>query len=188
MEQRMAATSRNLMVAGTGSLESRSTITYESASEQSASEKGMTLTARMHDNPISKRQGWAWNYSGRGSFRGGFSICLVIVVLSVFGWVMHRRLSQYDAPQQAIHQSAAIKVCLTERNPMSVPSTHGMDAAAVFLLALAFIATFNSPGNSEASLTFRVQRDQSDQRADAGILPSLDHFFFLPPPSRQPVL
>jgi hypothetical protein len=148
----------------------------------------MTLTVHMHNNPTSERQGCAWNYSGRGSFRGGFSVCLVLVMLCVFGWVMHRRLSQYDAPQQTIHQSAAIKVCLTERNPMSVPSMGGINALAMILLALAFVATLTSPGNSEASLTLRVQRDRWDQRADAGLRRSLDHFFFLPPPSHLSVL
>jgi hypothetical protein len=148
----------------------------------------MVLKAHMHDNPTSERQRCARMHSGPRAFRGGFSVCLFLVVMAVCGWVMHRRLSQYDAPQQTIHQSTAIKACVTKRNPISVPSMRGTDAFAVFLLAFAFTAILNSPGNSEAAVAFRVQRDQSDQHADAGIRPSLDHFFFLPPPSRQPVL
>ncbi len=165
------------------SVESSATTTYESASEQ-----GMILKEHMHDNLTSERHVCPWHYGGRGSFRGGFSVCLFIVVLSVFGWVMHRRLSQYDTPQQAIHQSASLKACVTKRNPISVPSMRGTNAFAVFLQASAFTATLNSPGNSEASLAFRVQRDQSDQRADADLRPDLDHFFFLPPPAHLSVL
>jgi hypothetical protein len=148
----------------------------------------MVLKADMHDDPTSERLWCARMHCGQRAFHGRFSVCLFIVVLAVFGWVMHRRLSQYETPQQAIHQSTAIKACVTKRNPISVPSMRGTDAFAVFLLAFAFTAILNSPRNSEAALAFRVQRDQSDQHADAGIGPSLDHFFFLPPPSRQPVL
>ena len=148
----------------------------------------MILKEHMHDNLTSERHVCAWYYGGRGSFRGGFSVCFFVVVLSVFGWVMHRRLSQYDTPQQAIHQSVSLKVCVTKRNPITLPSMRGSNAFAVFLLAYAFATTLNSPGNSEASLAFRVQRERSDQRADADIRPGLDHFFVLPPPSHLSVL
>ncbi|MGA7707802.1 MAG: hypothetical protein WBF45_16450 [Acidobacteriaceae bacterium] len=170
-------------MAAMDSVERRATTTYESASEQ-----GTILKEHMHDNLTSERHACAWYYGGRGSFRGGFSVCFFIVVLSVCGWVMHRRLSQYDTPQQAIHQSASLKVCVTKRNPISMPSTRGTDAFSVLLLASAFAATLRSPGNSEASLTFRVQRQQSQQRADVDIPPGLDHFFVLPPPSQLSVL
>jgi hypothetical protein len=143
------------------------------------------LKARTHDKPTSKR---VRGSCGQRTFRGGFSVCLILVVLSVLGWVMHRRLSQYDAPRQAIHQSAAIKVCLTERNQISVPMTHGFGAFAALFLAFAPSTTLHSPENSEASVAFRVQREQSDQRADAVDRPSLDHFLFLPPPSQKSVL
>jgi hypothetical protein len=145
----------------------------------------MILKARMHDNSASKR---ARKPHGKQPFRVGSSVCLFIVVLSVFGWGMHRRLSQYEAPQHAIHQSAAIKVCLTERNRISVPVTRGFNAFAILFLAIASSTTLHSPENSEASVAFRVQRDGSDQRADADDRPSLDHFFLLPPPSLQSVL
>ena len=148
----------------------------------------MDLKVHMHDDPTSGRLGCARMHSGQRAFRGRFSVCLFIVVLAVFGWVMHRRLSQYDTPQPAVHQSTAIKACVTKRNPISVPSMRGTDAFAVFLLAFAFAAILKSPGNSKAAVAFRVQREQSDQRADAGIRPSLNHFFFLPPPSRLSVL
>ncbi len=120
--------------------------------------------------------------SGQGAFRGQFSVCLFIVLLAVFGWVIHRRLTQYDTPQQAIHQSTAIKACVTKRNPISVPSLHGTDAIAAFLLAFAFTAIRTSPENSTAAVAYRVQRDRSDQQADAAMRPCLDHFFLLPPP------
>ena len=126
--------------------------------------------------------------TGQTAFRSGFGVCLVIVVLAVCGWVMHRRLSQYDAPQQAVHQSTAIKVCVTKRNPLSVPSMRGTNAFAVFLLAFAFAAILNSLGNSEAALAFRVQSEPSDRRANAGILSCVHHFFVLPPPRFLSVL
>jgi hypothetical protein len=125
---------------------------------------------------------------GRHGVRGRFSVCLFIVMLAVCGWVIHRRLSQYDAPQQAVHQSAAIKACLTKRIPIPVPSVRGAEAFAVFFLASAFLATLGSLGNSEASLAFRAQRDGADKRSAARIRPSLAHFFFLPPPFLSPVL
>ena len=106
----------------------------------------MILKEHMHDNLTSERHVCPWYYGGKGSFRGGFSVCFFIVVLSVCGWVMHRRLSQYDAPQQAIHQSVSLKACVTKRNPISVPAMRGSDAFAVFLLAYAFTPTLNSPG------------------------------------------
>lgn len=121
-------------------------------------------------------------HSGQGAFRGQFSLCLFIVLLAVFGWVIHRRLTQYDTPQQAIHQSTAIKACVTKRNPISVPSLQGTDAIAAFLLVFAFTAIRQSPENSKTDVAYRVQRDQSDQRGDASMRPCLDHFLLLPPP------
>jgi hypothetical protein len=149
----------------------------------------MILKEYMHDNPTTERFWCARIHSGQRAFRGEFSVCLFIVVLAVCGWVMHRRLSQYDTPQQAIHQSTAIKVCVTKRNPLSVPSMRGSDTFAVFqLLAFAFAAILNSPGNSEAVVAYRVQREQSDQHGVADIRSCLHHFFVLPPPSRLSVL
>ncbi|MHB1937682.1 MAG: hypothetical protein ACYCOR_13980 [Acidobacteriaceae bacterium] len=137
----------------------------------------------MNDKQTSERQACARTSPGRRAVRSGFSVCLFIVVLAVFGWVMHRRLTQYDTPQQAIHQSTAIKACPTKRNPISVPSMGGFDAFAVFSLASALAAALKSRDNAEASLALRVRRDEFDQRAGARPWPSLAHFFFLPPPS-----
>jgi cytochrome b subunit of formate dehydrogenase len=148
----------------------------------------MVAKAYMNDNRRLHRQPSARTNSGRRVVRLRFSICLFIVVLAVFGWVMHRRLSQYDSTPQAIHQSTAIKVCLTKRNPISVPSMHGIDAFAAFLLAFAFMAMLGSPGNSEASLAMHVQRNRWNMRSPARTRPSLVHFFFFPPPSLLPVL
>lgn len=148
-----------------------------------ASGQRKIVKAHINNNQASERQVCARTYPGQHAVRSGFSVCLFMVVLAVFGWVMHRRLTQYDTSQQAIHQSTAIKACLTKRNPILVPSMRGIDAFAVFVPAFAFYATLNSPGNSEAALAFRVQRDESDQHAGARLWPSLAHFFFLPPPS-----
>lgn len=142
----------------------------------------------MSDNQTARGPLAAMMPPGRHGVRGRFSVCMFIVMLAVCGWMMHRRLSQYEAPQQAVHQSTAIKVCLTKRNPIPVPSMRGTEAFAVFFLTSAFLAMLGSLGNSEASLAFRVQRDWSDKRSAARIRPSLAHFFFLPPPSLLPVL
>jgi hypothetical protein len=147
----------------------------------------MNLKAHMHDNLTSVHPRCARRHPGRHEFFSGFSVCLLLVVLAVCGWVMHRRLSQYETPQ-AVHQSTSIKVCVTKRNPISVPSMRGTDAFAIFLLAYVFAVTFISPGNSKATLAFRVQRDALDRCADASMRPSLAHFFFLPPPSYPSVL
>lgn len=136
----------------------------------------------MHDKPTSERLWSARMHSEQGAFRGQCSVCLFIVLLAVFGWVVHRRLTQYDTPQQAVHQSVAIKACVTKRNPFSVPSLQGTEAIAVLLLAFAFKVILRSPENSRATVAYRVQRDQSDQQADAGMRRCLDYFFLLPPP------
>ncbi len=149
----------------------------------------MILKEYMHEIPTTERCWCARMHSGQHAFRGHFSVCMFIVVLAVFGWVVHRRLSQYDTPQQAIHQSTAIKVCVTKRNPLSVPSMRGSDALAGFLLlAFAFTAILKSPGNSEAAVAYRVRREQSDQHDVADIRSWLHYFFVLPPPSRLSVL
>jgi hypothetical protein len=151
--------------------------------ERFASEQAMDLKGTMHDSATLERSWCARIDCGRRTFDSRFSVCLFIVVLAVCGWVMHRRLSQYDTPQQAIHQSTAIKVCVTKRNPISLPSQHGTDAIALFLLAFAIAVTLQSPANSRTAIAYRVQRDQSDQHADASMRSRLDHFFLLPPPS-----
>jgi hypothetical protein len=148
----------------------------------------MILKVHTHDDSTSDRLEHAGMHPGQGAFGGRFGVCLIIMVLAVCGWVMHRRLSQYDAPQQAVHQSTSIKVCVTKRNPLSVPSMRGSEAFAVFLLALAFAAILNALGNSEAALALRVQSQPADHRANAGILSCMHHLFVLPPPARLSVL
>ncbi|MGH9615481.1 MAG: hypothetical protein ACRD28_01985 [Acidobacteriaceae bacterium] len=141
----------------------------------------------MSDSSTWRWQPFARVGSGRRAVRVGFSVCLFIVVLAVFGWVMHRRLTQYDSPPQAVHQSTSIKVCPTKRNPISLPATTGAGGFAVFFLVLAFAATSCSSDNSKASVRMRVQHDR-EGRAPAQIRRNLAHFFFMPPPSLTPVL
>lgn len=148
----------------------------------------MVAKTYMNDTQRSHRQPFARIYTERRVVRRKFSVCLLIVVLAVFGWAMHRRLAQYDSTPHAIHQSTAIKVCLTKRNPISVPSMHGMDAFAAFFLAFAFIAMLGSLGNSEASLVLRARRDGWNRRSSARTRPCMVHFFFFPPPALSPVL
>ena len=117
-----------------------------------------------------------------------FSVCLFIVILSVFAWAIHRRLAQYDTILPTMHQSTATKVCLTERTPVPMPSTHGIDGFTLLFEILVLAGTLFALSNSEASLHLRVLRDKRDVSYPARSRPGLIHFFFLPPPSRSLVL
>lgn len=142
----------------------------------------------MNDNQTGRGSLAALIFPERHGIRGRFSVCLFIVILAVCGWMVHRRLSQYETPPQAVRQSTAIKACLTKRIPIPVPPMHGVDAFAVFFLTSAFLARLGSLGNSEASMALRLQRDRWERRSSAESRPSLAHFFFLPPPLLSPVL
>jgi len=111
-----------------------------------------------------------------------FSVCLFIVILSVFAWVMHRRLAQYDTILPIMHQSTATKVCLTERTQVPLPSVHGIDSFTmlfeIFILATAIFVLCNS----EASLHLRVLDQKRYGLCPLRSRPGLIHFFFLPPP------
>lgn len=125
--------------------------------------------------------------SGRSTARGywtGFSVCLVVVVLAVFSWVVQRRLAQYESIQQAGgHHMVATKVCLTDRNQISGPSLHAVKNAFAGS-AMLFAAIFMAFGLSMTvplkglSGTWRYCRGLG-----ARVRPGLTFFFFLPPPS-----
>lgn len=181
--QRLRTTQYNLVVVRTRDARKTASTTCGAAPEQ-----GMVAKAYMNDNQRSRRQPSARSWPGRRIVRRRFSVCLFIVVLAVFSWVMHRRLAQYDSAPQAIHQSTAIKVCLTKRNPISVPSMQGIDVFAAFFLAFAVMAMLGSPGDSDASLALRAQRNRWNRRSPSRTRPCLVHFFFFPPPSLLPVL
>lgn len=117
----------------------------------------------------------------------GFSVCLFIVLLSVFTWVVQRRLAQYESIQQAGgHHMAATKVCLTDRNQFAGVSVHtvrrALEGSAAFLL-IAFATMFAlatpsvQPGPEWNWLKLRGAPVPAS-------MPGLTFFFFLPPPSR----
>ena len=117
-----------------------------------------------------------------------FTVCLFIVILSVFAWAIHRRLAQYDTILPTMHQSTATKVCLTERTPVPKPSMHGIDGFMLLFEILVLAGTLFALRNSEASLHLRVLRDKWDESYQARYMRDLIHFFFMPPPSLSSAL
>lgn len=118
---------------------------------------------------------------GRRVYWGGFSVCLFIVLLSVFTWVVQRRLAQYESMQQpgGSHMTAT-KVCLTERPQISVPSIQSVDGFALFFIAIAFAGTLL---RLDDSLSSRVSHPSPPPLRRARGKPCMAHFFFLPPPA-----
>jgi len=110
----------------------------------------------------------------------GFSVCLFIVLLSVFTWVVHRRLTQYQAlPSAGGHHMTATKVCLTERSPISVPSANALNGMAIFLAVISFaLVRFYNDGAKPLQSFEACSRHLPPLR----IKPCLTHFFSLPPP------
>ncbi len=118
---------------------------------------------------------------GQRRYWSGFSVCLVIVLLSLFTWMIHRRLTQYQSGAQAGgHHMTAIKVCLTERPQISVPAIHTMDDSTIFFVVIAFAgALFRLDEVRESS----VRRDQPPRLCRTRIRYCVAYFFFLPPPA-----
>ena len=119
--------------------------------------------------------------TGANPYWTGFTICLFMVLLSVFTWVVHRRLTQYESTQQTGgHHMIATKVCLTERPQISVPSIQAADGAALFFIAVAFAGGLFRLDGSQPS---PVRPDQPPPRPSTRLKICLAHFFFLPPPA-----
>ncbi len=111
----------------------------------------------------------------------GFSVCLFVVLLSVFTWVVHRRLTQYESMHQTGgHHLTATKVCLTERPQISAPQIQAADGASMFLLALAFAGSLFRLNGAEA---LPIQPGQPARRGRTRFKACVVHFFFLPPPA-----
>lgn len=135
----------------------------------------------MSGTHTSKRAGSAPNKSGQRRYWSGFSVCLFIVLLSVFTWAVHRRLTQYESMQQAGgHHMTATKVCLTERLQLATPSVHPTDNAKIFLVAAVFAGSLLGMGDSRQS---PVRRDEPARLYGTRIKPCMVHFFSLPPPA-----
>jgi hypothetical protein len=136
---------------------------------------------QMNGTPTSNRVQRPPRQQGQRRYWSGFSVCLFIVLLSLFTWVIHRRLTQYETIQQAGgHHMTATKVCLTERPQISVPSTHAMDDSTIFFVVIAFASTlFRLDDVQEPP----IRRDQPPRLRHTRIKSCLAHFFFLPPPA-----
>lgn len=113
-------------------------------------------------------------------------MCLFIVLISVFTWVMHRRLTQYEqSPSAGGHHMTAIKVSLTERPQISVPSVDALDGMAVFLTVLSFaLAWFHAEDLSQIQ-AFRVL---SHRQPRIPIRTLVVYFSSLPPPEPSSAL
>jgi hypothetical protein len=112
-------------------------------------------------------------------------VSLFVVLLAVFTWALHHRVAQYESMQAVGSHVPAAKMCLTERNRISLPSIASLDAPAVAGAAVLFLACIPvSAGNTSkillAALAFRRGLPGSSHtHPDA----CLNHFFSLPPPS-----
>lgn len=111
----------------------------------------------------------------------GFSVYMFIVLLSVFTWVVHRRVTQYEAMQTGSHHMTATKVCLTERPQISVPTVQAAERGSMLFVALAF--AFALLQDDSPSSMIRRGSSPRFSRTRTRIRPCLAHFFFLPPPS-----
>jgi hypothetical protein len=118
-------------------------------------------------------------------YLSGFSVYLFIVLLSVFTWVVHRRLTQYEAMGAGSHHMTATKVCLTERPQISVPSVQSAERGSMLCVVLAFVFALLLRDDSPSSL---IRRGSSPRFSRTRIRPCLAHFFFLPPPARSSCL
>ena len=108
----------------------------------------------------------------------GFSVWLVVVLLAVFTWAVHRRLAQYESIQEGGHHMTATKVCLTERLRISAPAARPLEGSAFFIVAVFAFAILRL---DDSSSLFR--RDSVWRPRHQRISRCMTHFFFLPPPA-----
>jgi hypothetical protein len=140
----------------------------------------------MNGTPIPSRAKRPLRKQRQRRYWRGFTVCLFIVLLSLFTWVIHRRLTQYQPnPQVGGHHMTAIKVCLTERPQISVPTIHTMDDSTIFFIVIALAgALFRLDEIQESP----ILRDQPPRLCRTRIRSCMAHFFFLPPPAPLTVL
>jgi hypothetical protein len=117
---------------------------------------------------------------GSRRYWGGFSVCLFMLLLAVFTWAVHRRLTQYEAMENGGHHMTATKVCLTERPQISVPTVQSAERGTMFLVAIAF--AFASYRLDDLQ-PLRMRPGYPPQLSRTRIRSCLAHFFFLPPPA-----
>ena len=116
----------------------------------------------------------------RGGYWSGCTICLLVLVFSVFTWVVHRRLAQYESMHPGSgHSMTAVKVCLTERPRISIPTVQAIDSAA--LMFVAFVLAGAVP-KVDGIAAFHGRDGVSVRPFRSRSRSCLAHFFFLPPP------
>ena len=147
---------------------------------------GFHLKTRMKAIQSTNRAPLTGTGRKKPGYWSGFSVCLFVMLLAVFTWAVHRRLTQYESLHQAGgHHMTATKVCLTERPQISVPSEQAMHGSATLFLALVFAVALLRLDEGQGSSS----RGDNAQRPGGRLRhPGLTHFFFLPPPSPLPYL
>ena len=157
------------------------TIATDGAVTLSLAAARFNMKESMQDTQTRSRTRSAGRNPALRGYWSGFSVCLFILLLAVFTWAMHRRLTQYESIQQTGgHHMTAIKVCLTERPQVSVPAVHTMHGDAMFFVAVVFAFALFPMDDSKGQLGCR---DQLRPRCYLRLHSCLNHFFFLPPPA-----
>jgi hypothetical protein len=128
----------------------------------------MNYTQRPLAKPVGRR------------YLSGFSVYMFIVLLAIFTWVVHRRVTQYEAMQTGSHHMTATKVCLTERPQISVPTVQSAERGSMLCIVLTFVFALLLCDDTPSSL---IRRGSSPRFSRTRIRPCLAHFFFLPPPT-----
>jgi|GEM_PF-6112974 len=135
----------------------------------------------MRDTHIELRPRSPLGKPARRGYWRGFSICLFIVLFSVFTWVVQRRLAQYESMHHVGgHHLTATKVCLTDRPRISVPAIQTMDGTSMSFLAIVWAAAFSGIHNAPAVSHHRFSASRPFRARSRSCLA---YFFFLPPPA-----
>lgn len=106
---------------------------------------------------------------------------MFVMLLAVFTWAVHRRLTQYESLHQAGgHHMTATKVCLTERPQVSVPTEQKANYSAMLLIVFAFVFALLHVGDHGISFAVSEYFQPFGRRRARA---SLTRFFFRPPPA-----
>lgn len=120
------------------------------------------------------------------AYWSGFSACLIVLMLSLLSWALHRRVAQYESMQSDSTYIPVNKVCLTERNQISLSSPAAAELSAVpssVLLLIGFASPFLMAQVLSAKLMARLRGNIWRFVSTIQTIHSnLCHFFSLPPP------
>jgi hypothetical protein len=135
---------------------------------------------------IGNRTGSSGSRRSKPAYWSGFSVCMFVMLLAVFTWAVHRRLTQYESLHQAGgHHMTATKVCLTERPQVSVPTEQSAHHSAMLLVVFTFAFALMHYGDPGQPFVMSEDFQRSGRRR---VRASLTRFFFLPPPAPLPYL